>query len=235
AETPGRVKDTYYSSPVVAVINGERLLVSGGADGGVHAFQVQTGQHVWSYFFGTAAVNCSPVVDGNFVYIGHGGENPERTQLGRVVCLDASQIKEAQPKLVWQRDGLKIKFASPIIHDGRLYVADELARIYCLDAKTGKDIWRYNYGRNCMGSPILADGKIYVGEVNGKFHILQPEDKKCKELHKQSFEPNGEFDVEINGSPAVANGRVYFMTTEELYCLGKPGSNAAKATSQSGS
>src|SRR5262245_12970421 len=189
SETGGQVKDTYYSTPIVTVINNQRLLIRGGADGGVHAFQVSTGKHVWSYFFGTAAVNCSPVVDGNFVYIGHGEENPEGTQLGRVVCLDASQITEGQPRLVWKRDGLKIKFASPIIHDGRLYVADELARIYCLDAKTGKDIWRYNYGRNCMGSPILADGKIYVGEVNGKFHILQPEDKKCKELHKQSFEP----------------------------------------------
>jgi outer membrane protein assembly factor BamB len=228
AETPGRVKDTYYSTPIVAVLNGQRLIISGGADGGVHAFQVSTGKHAWSYFFGTAAVNCSPVVEGNFVYIGHGEENPEGTQLGRVVCLDASQIKDAEPKLVWKRDGLKIKFASPIIHEGRLYVADELARLYCLDAKTGKDIWKYSYGRNCMGSPVLADGKIYVGEVNGRFHILEAGEKKCKELHKVAFEPKGEFDVEINGSPAVANGRVYFMTTEELYCIGKSGLKAIK-------
>jgi outer membrane protein assembly factor BamB len=236
AETPGRVKDTYYSTPVVAVINGQRLLVSGGADGGVHAFQVHTGKHVWSYFFGTAAVNCSPVVDGNFVFIGHGEENPEGTQLGRVVCLDASQIKDGQPKLVWKRDGLKIKFASPIVHDGRLYVADELARLHCLDAKNGEDLWKkpYSYGRNCMGSPILADGKIYVGEVNGRFHILQPGDKTCKELFKQKFEPSGEFDVEINGSPAIANGRVYFMTTEELFCIGNTGLNASKELSGTG-
>ena len=233
AETPGRVKDTYYSTPVVAVIEGQRLVISGGADGGVHAFQVHTGKHVWSYFFGTAAVNCSPVVDGNYVYIGHGEENPEGTQLGRVVCLDASQVKDGQPKLVWKRDGLKIKFASPIIHDGRLYVCDELARIHCLDAKTGTDIWGFDYGRNCMGSAVLADGKLYVGEVNGKFHILQPGPKGCKELHEQEFEPKGQFDVEINGSPAVANGRVYFMTTEELYCIGKPGLKAVKTTAAS--
>jgi outer membrane protein assembly factor BamB len=228
SQTPGQVKDTYYSTPVVAVINGQRLIVSGGADGGVHAFQVHTGKHAWSYFFGTAAVNCSPVVDGNLVYIGHGEENPEGTHLGRVVCLDASQIKDGQPKLVWQRDALKIKFASPIIHDGRLYVIDELTRIYCLDAKTGKNIWKFDYGRNCMGSAVLADGKIYVGEVNGKFHILEPGPKSCKSLHTQEFEPKGQADVELNGSPAVANGRIYFLTTEELYCIGKPGLKAVK-------
>ena len=64
SSTGGRVKDTYYSTPIVAVIDGERLLISGGGDGGVHAFKVRTGEKVWSYFFGSGAVNCSPVVDG---------------------------------------------------------------------------------------------------------------------------------------------------------------------------
>ncbi len=52
--------------PVVAVIGGERLLVSGGGDGCVHAFKVRTGEKVWSYIFGTADVNCSPVVSGRY-------------------------------------------------------------------------------------------------------------------------------------------------------------------------
>jgi outer membrane protein assembly factor BamB len=227
-DTEGRVRDTYYSAPVAANLNGQRLVLSGGGDGGIHAFQVSTGKKAWSYFFGTAAVNCSPVVSGNFVYIGHGEENDTGTELGRVVCLDGSQVKDGKPKLVWQRDGLKIKFASPIIDGDRLYVADELAQLFCLDAKTGKTIWEHTYGNNCMGSPLLADGKLYVGDVEGKFHILQPSDKSCKELHVQQFEPQGQFDVEINGSPAVANGRIYFMTTEEVYCIGMPGLKAVK-------
>jgi outer membrane protein assembly factor BamB len=230
SQTGGAVRDTYYSTPVVAVINGQRLVISGGADGGVHAFQVSTGKHVWSYFFGTAAVNCSPVVDGHLVYIAHGEENPEEgnTQLGRVVCLDASEINEGKPKLVWQRDGLKIKYASPIIHEGRLYVADENAGLYCLDAKTGKNIWRFNYGRNAKGSAVWADGKLYVAEVNGKFHILQPGAKNCKSIHVQDFTSStGESDVLINGSPAIAGGRIYFMTAEEMYCIGAKDAKAS--------
>ena len=66
---------------------------------GVHAFKVRTGEKMWSYFFGTAAVNCAPVVDGNLVFIGHGEETPEGTKLGRVVCLDASKIKDGQPEV----------------------------------------------------------------------------------------------------------------------------------------
>src|SRR5205807_4734270 len=38
---------TYYSVPVVAVINGERLLITGGCDGYIHALRVHTGEQVW--------------------------------------------------------------------------------------------------------------------------------------------------------------------------------------------
>src|SRR5438105_15799668 len=70
SEPAGQPKDTYYSVPVCATIGGQRLVISGGADGGVYAMKVNTGEVVWTYHFGTTAVNCSPVVEGNLVYIG---------------------------------------------------------------------------------------------------------------------------------------------------------------------
>jgi outer membrane protein assembly factor BamB len=222
ASTGLQPKDTYYSVPVVAEIGGQRLLISGGGDGGVHAFKVRTGEHVWSYVFGTGAVNCSPVVDGNLVYIGHGEDNADGGAQGRVVCVDGSQVEHGRPKLVWKVDGIKAKYTSPVLRQGRLYITDEIGRLFCLDGKDGKQLWAYQYGKNSRGSPVLADGKIYIGEVDSRFHILRPEDDGCKRLHSQFFRKKaGGHDVEINGSPAVANGRIYFMTTEDLYCIGK--------------
>ena len=117
---------------------------------------------------------------------------------------------------------IKAKFASPILHEGRLYIPDDVANLFCLDANTGKQIWKKKYGRNSKGSPVWADGKIYIADVNSKFHILEPGPKECKTLYSQFFRsPDGIIDVELNGSPAVANGRVYFMTSEETYCIGK--------------
>jgi outer membrane protein assembly factor BamB len=225
SSTQARPKDTYYSTPAVAVVGGQRLLISGGGDGGVHAFKVRTGEKVWSYFFGSGAVNCSPVVDGNRIYIAHGDESPDSNKQGRVICLDGSKVKDGKPALIWQQDGIKVKFASPILHEGRLYVCDEVARLYCLDAATGKPVWKtpFSYGRNCMGSPVWADGKIYVGEVQSRFHILKPGPDKCERLHAQAFRgPAGDTaEVEVNGSPAVANGRIYFSTSRETFCIGK--------------
>jgi outer membrane protein assembly factor BamB len=219
-----RPKDTYYSTPVVAEIGGQRLLVSGGGDGAVHAFKVRTGEHVWSYVFGTGAVNCSPVVDGDLVYIGQGEDNAAGGAQGSVICVNGAEVQDGKPKLVWLHDGLKAKFTSPIFHEGRLYITDELATLYCLDGKTGATQWTHTYGKNSKGSPVLADGKIYVPDVNSRFVILKPGEKDCETLHSQFFRKRaGGPDVEINGSPAVAHDRVYFMTSNELICLGKKG------------
>ena len=57
------VRSTYQSNPVIAVIGGQRLLITSGGDGALHAFKVRTGERVWSYAFSAGAANPSPVVE----------------------------------------------------------------------------------------------------------------------------------------------------------------------------
>jgi outer membrane protein assembly factor BamB len=223
ASTGFRPKNTYSSVPMTATINGERLVIGGGGDGGVHAFKAATGEHVWSYIFGNEDVNISAVVDGSRVYIGHGDVNTSGDLQGRVICLDASKVKDGQPELVWQRDGIKAKFASPIFNKGRLYICNDSGFLYCLNADDGKTIWQLKYGKSTKGSPVLADGKIYIGETDKHFYIfeLQPGNQKPKLLHDE------ELGSGVNGSPAVVNGHVYFMATNHTYCVGKKDAQGA--------
>ena len=72
------------------------------------------------------------------------------------------------------------------------------------------------------GSPVWADGKLYVTEVNGGFVILQPSGDGCELLSAQEISRlEDEHYVEIYGSPAIADGRIYFTTEEHLYCIGR--------------
>jgi outer membrane protein assembly factor BamB len=221
SEPAGAVKGTYYSVPVTASINGVDLVISGGADGSVFAVKARTGEFAWRHTFANAAVNSSPVVAGSLVYIGHGEENADNNIQGRIVCLDASQVTKEEPKVVWQRDGITVRYTSPIIHDNRLYVTDESGKLFCLDGAKGEILWKISYGRNSRGSPVLADGKIYVCDVNSRFVILEAGAAKAKKL-SDTFFPGlaGAESVELNGSPAIANGRVFFATSDEFYCIG---------------
>lgn len=213
-----RPSNTYRCVPIVTTINGQRIVISGGGDGHLHAFQTNTGKKVWSFEFGNGAMNPAPVVDGNLLYAAHGEEIPGRATVGRVACLD---IGGQEPKIVWETDGIEFKYPSPLLDGGKLLLPDRQGRLYCFDAKTGDRLWRAKFGRNCTGSPALGDGKIYLSSVHGYFHILDA-NNNGKRLSRKKFQPaDPRFDVEVQGSAAIANGCVYFGTTEEFYCLGK--------------
>ncbi len=225
----GPPKSTYQSNPVIAVINGQRLLITGGGDGAIHAFKVRTGELVWSYAFSGGAVNPSPVVDGNLVYCSHGEENPGGGIIGKIICVDASQIDATtkRPKLIWEYSkGQRFGLSSPALADGVLYTPEDSGDLFAFDAKTGKMLWKFRYGTEVRGAPLVADGKIYLFDVKGRLNIIKLNGKKAPD-EDDSFvftfkERIGAkiVQTETNGTPIAVNGRVYFTSRTELYCLG---------------
>ena len=220
--TPGgQPKDlNTYSIPVVAMINGERLLVAGNADGSIYAIKARTGEKVWQFRLSKRGINSSVVISGNKVYVGHSEENIDEGSLGRFVCIDATGKGDVtETHEVW-RYAVGVGFSSPLIKDGNLYVVDNSANLHCFDAESGKQKWEYSLGTVGKASPVWADGKLYVPELNGRFHILKPTETECVSLDLTEIKVSAKRGAEIYASPAVAYGRVYFPTEEGLYCLG---------------
>jgi outer membrane protein assembly factor BamB len=223
ASAPGGKPDpmTTQATPVAAVIKGQRLLIGGNGDGWIYALKASTGEKVWSFQFSKQGMNTSVVVDGDRVYATSGDENIDEGTKGRVVCIDGSGSGDiTKTGEIWRADELEVGFASPLLHGGTLYVVDDSANMFALDAANGKRRWQYNLGTVGKGSPVWADGKIFATEVNGGFHILRPEEAQAVSLDKEQILVKGERPAETYGSPAVAYGRVYFTTEEGLYCLG---------------
>ncbi|MEM7477747.1 MAG: PQQ-binding-like beta-propeller repeat protein [Planctomycetota bacterium] len=211
-----RPSNSYRCVPIVTTLNGQRVLISGGGDGNIHAFQVNTGRKVWSFPFGNGAMNPAQIIDGTRLYCAHGEEIPGRATVGRLACLE---LKSGTPEIVWELDGIEFKYPSPMLYDGKLYIPSRQGYLYCYDAKTGERLWRSKFGRNCTSSPVFGDGKIYVSAVEGMFQIMNAE--TGKRMSTRKFQPaDPRFDVEVQGSAAISNGCVYFGTTEEFYCLG---------------
>ena len=69
---------------------------------------------------------------------------------------------------VWRVDGLEGHYTTPALHNGLLYVANNAANLSCVDAETGKLIWKQTVpGGWVWGSAAVDEGLVYVPTVNG--------------------------------------------------------------------
>ncbi len=224
----GAPQDTNYSVPFVDVIDGQRLLIGGNSDGGIYAMQARTGKMVWGYRMSLRGLNTTAVSDGKHVYISHGEDNIDNNEFGSVRCIDATKQGDiTDDGTIWRVDGIKAGYTALLVHDGILFVTTDTGKLFAFDTETGDELWRYSLGTVGKGSPVWADGKIYVMEVNGNIHILKPSREGCQSLsHVELEAAGGNGDDEIYASPAVSNGRVFFVTRDRTICIGSADAEA---------
>ena len=136
----GRPYDTAYALPMIATINGTRLLIAGLGDGAFHAIKPQTGQRVWSFVASKRAINTGVVVKGNSVIVSHGDENLDTNQLGLIGALDGSQTGDLK-SLTWAAKGDQFGFSSPVIDGERVYEINNDSKLEAFDLATGRVLW----------------------------------------------------------------------------------------------
>ena len=210
------------STPAVATIEGQRLLIQGNADGRIYAIQARTGKSVWSFRLSKRGLNTSPLVVGETVFASHSEENPSGGPMGAVVAIKATGRGDVTDTHEKWRAQISAGFSSPLYREGRLYIVDNSANLHCLDSSNGQHLWDFNLGTVGKGSPVWADGKIFVSEVNGRFHILGLSTTGATSLDEEKLTtPEGRY-AEIYGAPAIAHGRIFLTTESGLYALGDP-------------
>jgi outer membrane protein assembly factor BamB len=222
----GRPYDTAYASPLITVINGIRLLITGLGDGGIHAIKVQTGQKLWSFVASKRAINTGVVVKGNDVIVSHADENIEGNELGLLAAIDGSQPGDIK-STKWAIKGTEFSFSPPLIDGNRIYQIDGGATLRAYDIGTGKELWTLALGTLQKAPPVLADGKIYVGNDNGKFVIVRPladrgEILSSVEMPISKFSCCGSEGTpeQILASAAVSRGRIFFASSDAVYAIG---------------
>jgi outer membrane protein assembly factor BamB len=104
---------------------------------------------------------------------------------------------------------------TPVTDGTYLYIVNDRGIMWCLDAKTGKEV----YGRQRLrpgtysGSPVVADGKIYVTNEDGLTVVVKT---------GPAFQVLGEndFDDYTLSSPAISDGQIFIRTSKFLYAIG---------------
>jgi len=226
--TPGgRPYDTAYATPLIATINGTRLLIAGLGDGGFHAIKPQTGEKVWSFIASKRSINTGVAVSGNTVIVSHGDENMDTSELGLIAAIDGSQTGDIKtPK--WAVHGDQFGFSSPVIDGNRVYQIENGSKLLAFDLETGRELWRQILGTVQKAPLVLADGKLYVGTESGKFFIVRPHADRAEVLSDVQLPPSKDDNAgqsagipePVFGGAAISRGRIFFVSTGGVYAIG---------------
>jgi outer membrane protein assembly factor BamB len=223
----GRPYDTNYAAPMIATINGIRLLISGSGDGGVYAMKPQTGEKVWGTIIAKRAVNTGVVVVGNDVIVSHGDENLDQAQLGMIGAIDGSQTGDIKT-VKWAQKGEQFGFSSPVVVGSTVYIVENGSRLKAYDAGTGKNLWTQTLGTIQKAPLVFADGKLYVGTESGKFFIVRPSPTGAQILSDVEMPLSKDDNAgqtagipePIFGGAAISRGRIFFVSTGGVYAIG---------------
>jgi outer membrane protein assembly factor BamB len=105
---------------------------------------------------------------------------------------------------------------TPVTDGTYFYTVNDRGIAWCLDAKTGKEIWgpQRIHKATYSASPVLADGKIYITDEDGVTSVF-------KAGPKFELVAENNLDDYTLSSIAISGGQLFIRTAQNLYCIGK--------------
>lgn len=165
-------KGIVQASPVLA----GPLLVIGSRYPYVFALDRATGKEKWRFNYFGSWVESSAVIASETAYVGSSD----------FLHLFAIDLKSGQRKWGFKTSGYS--WSSPAADASKVYVGcarssqrhpTDGGDVYAVDAKTGREVWRFQTGRQAdhflngvVSSPAVADGLVYFGALDGKVYAV---------------------------------------------------------------
>jgi len=118
--------------------------------------------------------------------------------------------------VAWKLDKSVPFIPSPTIVGSLIYMINDDGIISCIEAKTGKPVWRKRVGGKYEASPIAADGRIYFFSDEGPTTVIAA-GRQYKELAVNKLADG------FLASPAVAGKALFLRTKTHLYRIEQSG------------
>jgi outer membrane protein assembly factor BamB len=155
-----------FSSPSISgkyLVTGEGLHQT--RDGRIICLDVtRRGAVLWSFATRSHVESSAAIANGR-AYIGAGDDG--------YYCFQLEPDAQGKPVMVWHLAGEKYPDAetSPVVQDGRVYfgLGVDGQAVVCVDADTGKELWRVATPSPVFTPPTIAHGKLFIGMGHGNF------------------------------------------------------------------
>lgn len=174
-----------WSSPVVARSHARDLVITSSANT-VDAYDAATGESLWQ--LGGLQGNHIPSasVVGDQVFVGsttmYGGATDESATAGTNCCIELT-MTDGRPsyKVRWGAERANSYYSTPLAFAGYVYYVNKAGVLYCINQKTGAQVFVKRIGNPCWASAIgvtnsAGDPFVYFVLKNGFTIVLRPGD-----------------------------------------------------------
>ena len=194
-----------FGTPIVFTIDGKDQVLTAAAER-LYAHDPQTGKELWFVDYPGYSNASIPVSDGKILILPTGFNNSEVWG----IRLGGASGDVTATHVAWKLKLSGLSQPSPLLIDGRAYIVNDSGIISCLEAATGKQLWKERLGVDFAASPIFVDGRIYFFDCRGKATVVEP-GPAFKVL------ATSQLDDGFMASPAVVGKSLIVRSKKNLY------------------
>ena len=174
------------------------IVISGFSNGEIYAFNLNSGEKIWSYKFNNATY-ISEIIK-NTMFIGSGDS-----------CYSFNIDKN---EVNWEYITNGPITTAPKIVDETVYIGSWDGYMYALYSDTGKLKWKCRTGWGIVTIPFVSDGVVFVGSLDNNFYAINEDNGDVKWFFTCK--------AAIHSNPVVYGEYVFFGCDDgRLYALNK--------------
>jgi outer membrane protein assembly factor BamB len=197
-------------TPTVLTIAGRQVVIVWGYDD-VSGYDPVTGRELWTRAVEEVGTGGNPVASA-------ASEGRHLFLFGpyQAMCLDIERIGGSGKFLLWRQetdDGAQC--STPVVRNGLLFAVSDNGSAYCLDARTGKELWRRELEAQHYASVIAMGGRIYFCGTRGRTTVVAC-DRTFRLLAQNDLKER------TFATPAPVDGALFLRTRTHLYGLREP-------------
>lgn len=201
---------TSYSTPLLYTpADGKPQVIFNSAASGMTALDPFTGKTLWQVadLFPKRTIG-SPILVSGLIFASCGDGNNGHW----LAAVRPPSKSGEEAEVVYKIRKSAPYVPTPVAQGDRLYLVSDGGTATCIDAPTGKEIWKGNLRDTFFSSPIRIDDRILA--VSRRADVI-------------TFKTGDDFEIlgrtlinqSTHSTPIVDDGRLYLRTVSHLYCL----------------
>jgi outer membrane protein assembly factor BamB len=198
-----------FSTPHVVTVRGEPVLVSLGSKA-AYGYDPRSGKELWRIEERSShSASTRPVSDRGLVFY------PTGFATGQLLAIRPEGRGDATATHVaWRVTRGVPNKPSLLLVDGRIYMVNDTGIVTCLEASTGREVWKARLRGTFSASPLAAAGRIYFFDEDGKTTVVEAS-RQFRMLAENVLDDGFMASPAVDGTALVLRTRTHLYRIEE--------------------